>query len=908
MTVAKTTFKERIDAHARRWMQSARNWMAVRPPTATPGPLIASNDLAERQRLTELLPYTDILNDGLLVLDAVDGLRLGFILEYSPFAAAGTDAEAQAEGLLLSVASPGTVLHVGQWSSCHVMPDLDAWAQSRTQGNPAVGRLASSRRDFYLASAMGGYSLLASRSFYPKQHRYFLSLTIPYDGDQGDEMGWTEFEARVRKARATLIGGFGGMGLSAHPLDRAGVRAVLRVMLNPHLNPDDLLAEDAGLDGVDRAAALVSRESVLQITEDGLLRHRASGDPNDPRCAVTACVTVDGYPRKTYLPLTSWLTTGHPLRPQEAIAGPFYAYTNIVLKDPDKSADRFTFKLAGVTRQLVSDSPAYRAMMSHLFEQRDDLNAIIKEARDGHPVTAAYTGINLGATTEQEANTRVAECVSFWRAHGFRASPERLIGFPVWLCSLPGFFTPLHDPTEKRGGLQRSCSMTTFQAATLMPMAGEWQGTDPSNGGILLFSRRGQLAAFNVQDKRAGSNYNFAVVARSGAGKSYFAEDLLNDFLSKGGYAFVIDAGRSYYELAEQIGGQNLIFDPNDPLDLNPFTQITDEKRLNATLELLKELVRYMAFPQSLAAINGGIPDWEDAIMEHAIEASWREKREHTLMSDVADWLAEHEDPRAKDIAVQLRSYTDGRLAPWFNGTGRPIDLTSHFIVIEMDDLKSQGPFRNVVLSLMMQRIADAMYNAGDENIPKLMLIDEAWDLLSSMQAGDFIERAYRTYRKYGGSAGIITQSYADFGRSKAAEAAFINSSWLFSLAQKPESLEAAFKDGRLHGDEQLRKQLETVTTVPGHYSEVYVRCDSGAGIYRFITDPYTNWLYTTNPAEKAERTRVLNQIAEAHPDWPRERCFASALQHLAAADTAKRLGVSPADVLARHGIAPLAA
>jgi conjugal transfer ATP-binding protein TraC len=265
----------------------------------------------------------------------------------------------------------------------------------------------------------------------------------------------------------------------------------------------------------------------------------------------------------------------------------------------------------------------------------------------------------------------------------------------------------------------------------------------------------------------------------------------------------------------------------------------------------------------------------------------------------IRDWLAANADQRARDIADQLRPYAEGRLASWFDGTGRKVDMKSHFTVVEMDDLKGQGMFRNIVLTMVMQRIAETMYGLGDPNIPKLMMIDEAWDLLGSLQTGDFIERAYRTYRKYGGSAGVITQGFNDFKKSNAAMAAYANSSWLFALAQKPESLEMAFKEGMVYSeDEGLKSLIKSVHTYPGKYSEIFVRGEQGQGVYRFIADPYAYWLFTTSPGDKAQRTKKITEVKNKNPDWSHGKALSEAVRMLASETTKRRYGKTPADAL----------
>lgn len=888
--------KEKLVLLLRRFGAWLIAWLRPGTPSDTALPVDAARMLAERQRLSEILPYRDFDADGLFLTEDLGEFRLGFTLQYWPWMQAGADGENQVEGLISAVNVANATIQFGVLSHPWIKPMLDRWADARSSGDEAIAGLAESRRMFMLAAAHD-ISLLEEWGYHPKEHMYVMTVTLPYRGELTDTTKWEEFSELVRRYRATLIGTFRGMQMKAEPIHAGDLRWLLRTLVNPHIPIEAQVRDSVQIGEEKGATALVDRETRVTVRTDGLLMFEASCDPDEKRRRYVACVTVDGYPKKSYLPLTARLLNGTVNNAREHVSTPFWHWINIVVPDADRSADRFTVKAAGIARQLISDSPSYRALMAHLVDMQEEVQQLRTALSVGQTVVYASMGINLVGTSPQVMRQAISETTSAWKKHGFRASPERYIHLPVWLASLPGVLTPKMDPVENRGGLQRGSSMTSHHAATLAPMQGEWTGTPPQGGGLLMLSRRGMPAFFNVQDKSAGANYNFCMVAKSGSGKSFAAQELILDFLAKKGYAFVIDAGKSYFELCELLGGTNLVFRMDDPIDLNPFSAITEYSRLKEMMEMLKELIRYMAFPQSAVK---GVDDWQEAIIEHAIEAVWHQYKAQTTIPKIRDWLGNNEDRRARDIADQLRPYAEGRLASWFDGSGRKVNMRSHFTVVELDDLKGQGMFRNIVLTMVMQRIAETMYGLGDPSIPKLMMIDEAWDLLSSLQTGDFIERAYRTYRKYGGSAGVITQGFNDFKKSAAAMAAYANSSWLFALAQKAESLEMAFKEGLVYSnDEGLRELLKSVHTYPGKYSEIFVRGEQGQGVFRFITDPYAYWLFTTAPHEKSIRTKKLEEVQKKYPDWPRGRALAEAVRALAAESTKKRFGKTPEEALA---------
>ena len=82
----------------------------------------------------------------------------------------------------------------------------------------------------------------------------------------------------------------------------------------------------------------------------------------------------------------------------------------------------------------------------------------------------------------------------------------------------------------------------------------------------------------------------------------------------------------------------------------------------------------------------------------------------------------------------------------------------------------------------------------------KIVIIDEAWDLLTSGEVGKFIETGYRRFRKYNGSAIVITQSLGDLYTNPVGEAITANSAITFQLAQQGRTLEMLAGQQKLPG------------------------------------------------------------------------------------------------------------
>ena len=168
----------------------------------------------------------------------------------------------------------------------------------------------------------------------------------------------------------------------------------------------------------------------------------------------------------------------------------------------------------------------------------------------------------------------------------------------------------------------------------------------------------------------------------------------------------------------------------------------------------------------------------------------------------------------------------------------------------QLEELKAKKDLQTVVLLIVMYRITREMYFSRDRK--KIVIIDEAWDLLSGGATAEFIEAGYRRARKYKGSFMSATQGIDDYYRNPAARAALDNSDWMFLLRQKPESIEMLDRKGRLTMDEPKKRLLNSLRTEAGVYSELYISSPVGEGVARNILDPATHLLFSNKLEDNA--------------------------------------------------------
>lgn len=824
------------------------SWLKPNIPEEPPYSVATAESLLDRQGLSQYLPFRDFDDDNnLLFVDEGSHVSCGFTLIYTPLLIAGLESEGQLEAIV-NACPPDTIITSGVLSSSYIDLIVENWSNARRSAtnNTLIEQMALRRMDYMKETALGP-SMLSGQEIHPRNIQYFISIKVPYKGDVDNELQISSWVKETSELAKTIQGTLEGASMASSMLDSYYTRRLFRELLNPQIPPADRVARADESNYFQEG--LIDKDTCIRVRDDGTIgfTDRPNADPKEDKVRM-ASLTVDHFPSSLYLPNIGKFL-GSPESRDERITPPFWIYTVIHVLDPDKAKDSITATFGLINKQLMSESQWYLSMMSHLVHRKNDMDNLLQILRSGRQPVRVFTGINI-YSTPLRVRRDIEYISSLWRKAGIRATPEKFISLPVFMASLPlGYSYTLDKPNK---GLQRARTLHSMNAACLFHVQGDWSGNPPGEGGILMTSRRGQLACFNLLNTI--SNYNYVIVASSGQGKSFFANEIVCDFLSRNGIIRLFDVGRSYAPLCDIFGGQMLVFDPKKPISMNPFWDINDIHELSEMMPLLKSVLRQMAYPNQS---ENETPPWQFATIEKAILESWRVYRGKLDIKNIYDWLISHDDVRAQDLAHQLEPFALGRYVDWFKGE-RKLKFEGKLVVVEFEELEPDPELAAVVLTLSIYMTTKEMYLSSRE-LPKLLQIDEAWSLLGNVKAAKFIETAFRRARKYNGIAGVVTQSFEDFEKSDASRAALQNASWQFILRQRPESLEAAIKNKAIVTNDSLVNLLRTVQSGSG-YSEVFVRSEYGEGVYRFIVDKHTYYTYTTRPADINRRDALVRE------------------------------------------------
>nr|WP_304437772.1 SCO6880 family protein [Nocardiopsis sp. NRRL B-16309] len=397
--------------------------------------------------------------------------------------------------------------------------------------------------------------------------------------------------------------------------------------------------------------------------------------------------------------------------------------------------------------------------------------------------------------------------------------------------------------------LRQQRSMDTAALAASFPFASPDLAVQTSERAV-LYGLNSSSSGVVVWDRWAADTYNTVVLARSGAGKSYFCKlDLLRSMYS-GVSATVIDPEDEYTRLSHAVGGTVIrLGEPG--VHLNPLDLALDRTAQRDAVS------RRALFLHTLMAVmlGGALSARQRAALDRALVATYRatgitaDERTWTrpapLLTDLAATLEADGDEHARELVLQLAPFTTGSYAELFRAptTQRP---TGHLVSWSLRDLPDElkGVGTLLALDSIWRTVAD-----GPPDHPRMVLVDEGWLLMSEPDGARFLFRLAKAARKRWTGLTLATQDAADVLGSDLGKAIVSNSATQILMRQAPQAIDEVAEAFSLSDGE---KQY-LLTASPGDA----LLC-SGSELrvaYRVVASDAEHALVTTNPAELAAVT-----------------------------------------------------
>lgn len=753
-----------------------------------------------------------------------DDSTLGFAFECVPLAGGDQHTKERIEQLVAGDYPPGTIMQFFLYRSPDIEPQLNALARIRQDhmDGPLAG-VVKQRIDFLRAHTKKN---IHGRSFSGgdydcgriQESRLIVSIKIPFEGKEPKESDVVLTKTWETKTESALS----SVGLWPYALSASRYIRLMQSIINWSPNATWRSMPVMGEWEEDKTISaqifdpttdlVIADKSTLQLGEHCFVKVMSAKRIPDAFFFTEAMKYV-----------------GNTMGGNDKLTINYAVCCNVFFPVTQSEKAKLETKRTWTVNQAVGPMLKFVPVLADKKHSFDILSESFQKG--AKPIRMTFS-VLLFSDSRKAVERAAVSAQSYWDTMHFHLMEDYFITAPMFQNCLP-----LCAEKEAVFHLDRYKTMTTRELPVLLPVFGEWKGTGTFH--VALISRNGQLMSLSLHD--SDTNKNAVIAAESGSGKSFLLNEIIVSYLSEGAQVWVIDAGKSYKKLNEQLDGDFLQFDEASKICLNPFELIDDWKEDEDTIS---------ALIAAMASEKEKLSDFQMAGLKQILKRLWETKGQAMTVDDIAAECLGHTEQRMHDIGQQLFSFTSkGGYGQYFHGHNT-MRFENPFTVLELDELQGRTHLRQVVLMQLIFQIQREMY-LGERNRKKIMIIDEAWDLIKSGPVSVFIEHGFRKFRKYGGSAIIATQSLNDLYENPVGRAIAENANMMLLLGQKPETIASIRDSGRLVLSEAGFNLLSTVASVGGVYSEIFVKSGhTGVGVGRLIVSNFEKMLFSTAPED----------------------------------------------------------
>ena len=344
-----------------------------------------------------------------------------------------------------------------------------------------------------------------------------------------------------------------------------------------------------------------------------------------------------------------------------------------------------------------------------------------------------------------------------------------------------------------------------FTSADLTQERGILYGINMHNNGLVIFDR------FSLE------NANMVVFAKSGAGKSFTVKLEALRSMMLGAEILIIDPENEYQKLCDAVGGSYVRLSLNSDVRINPFDlpKVIDSEdasdALRANLVTLHGLFRLMLGGTQISA-NGqpisALSPNEEADLDQALIDTYaragitsdpltHQSTPPTIIN-LYDTLL-HMGGTGPQLAQRLRKYTTGTFAGIFSQQSN-VNINNQMVVFNIRDLEDE--LRPVAMYIVLSHIWNIV--RADQR-KRLLLVDEAWQLMKYDDSANFLFSLAKRARKYFLGLTTIPKDVEDFMSSKMGRAIVHNSSLQLLLKQSSAAVDVLSDVFKLTEEEKKR-------------------------------------------------------------------------------------------------------
>ena len=493
----------------------------------------------------------------------------------------------------------------------------------------------------------------------------------------------------------------------------------------------------------------------------------------------------------------------------------------------------------------------------------DSVNAFLNEAIKEQRLPVKWHGNVLAWTDNPEELTAIKNQVSSAIAQLEAAPHQETVGAAqIWFAGIPG----------NAGDFPMNETVDIFaeQALCFLTMEGPYRSSEGPHTirfGDRITGKPIEMDLFHgpmTQD--IIKNRGAFVCGGSGGGKSMLCNQIFRSLFDQGAHIVIVDIGGSYKGLCDLVGGCYFTFTIAKPIQFNPFPLALGEVLDTEKKESLKALLVTL-WKQEHETFNRS----EYVALSNALQGYYAKLEKDAKIFPCfntfyeylqSDYLTVLQEQRVKDRDFDIENflyvlrpyYKGGEFDYLLNATENLELLNKRFIVFELDNLQGNPILLPVVSLIIMELTISKMRKIPA--ILKAFAIEEAWKPMMQAGMSQFMQLAWKTFRKLDGIPIAVTQEIDDLVSSPIIKEAIIGNSDIKILMDmskfmnKFDALQATL--GMSEKGKTLLFSVNRANEPGRKYREFYLELGSQVQkVFRFEPSPEEYYAYTTEGKEK---------------------------------------------------------
>lgn len=581
-----------------------------------------------------------------------------------------------------------------------------------------------------------------------------------------------------------------------------------------------------------------------------------------------------------------------------------YRYGNVAHGDPFMISTLMLYPEQSKARSDISNSRNWligqaKGKLLEWFQglaaQKQDYDQMWNELDEKkRKVVFSGTHVTTFSATAESADRTVAKMIRYFETSKVTFTKESVLTGPLFFQTVPCMMD------KDYANFRRHSIYSSEAMSYLTPHMSSWKGNTHLPI-VPMTTRNGQIFFWDLFKTDGG--FNFMLSAKTGSGKSVLVNYIVNCYLNSGvktggsllrkphekkmelvefddgAQVFVLDSGRSYQNLAEMFqDSQFIAFDGGFKYSLNPFKSIhswssftKDGEEHEGQGPMILTMFKAMAAPKH------GVSELQRAEMMTLLTNMWNEYGQESTVTMFVNMCLEHELEEMRQIGMQLRIFAEGGIyGELFSNKYPPIDFNGRLVVIELEELQNDIHLQLVAILSIISQIQHKIFQGGTAR-RSLFLLEEAWQWMTGEKdgdkgalvefVGDYLQAAFRKFRKVRAAGGVISQRLMDFTMNPVGHAIMANTDWKLFLEQDASAIDTIRENKAFSASDHQFELMKSVRTKKGSYSEIMIFHQQMSEICRLELEPETLMIFSTDPDDRElmKKYRALgNDVKEA--------------------------------------------